>query len=102
MRFRQKISFIAFKKKMTIVELFMNALKKTFNELLRDGLIQYSKSKMDSDEVLWREITQNQSMKGLFQALMLANRNKFFHSHLTVATKLSLRLNITKMQKKQN
>ena len=32
-RFRQKVSYIAFLNKMTIIELFMNAIEKTFWEL---------------------------------------------------------------------
>ena len=44
---------------MTIGELFLNAILKTYNELLDSGLISYSKSKRESDIELFKEITEN-------------------------------------------
>ena len=38
-KFRQKVSYIAFTKKMTIVELFCTAIKKTYTQLLKEGII---------------------------------------------------------------
>ena len=38
-KFRQKISFIAFKKRMTIIELFCTAIQKSYNELAEEGVI---------------------------------------------------------------
>lgn len=39
-KFRIKVSWIAFTKKMTIQELFVNAIKKTYDELAKGGLIK--------------------------------------------------------------
>lgn len=36
-KFRQKISFIAFKYKMTIVELFFHAIIKSYNQMVQEG-----------------------------------------------------------------
>jgi hypothetical protein len=42
-----KISFIAFRKKMTIVELFCTAIKKSYDELVREGHIIVDKKQDD-------------------------------------------------------
>jgi hypothetical protein len=42
-KFRIKISWIAFTKKMTILELFINAIKKTHDELAKEHLINVDK-----------------------------------------------------------
>lgn len=39
-KFRQKISFIAFKKKMSIVELFCDAITRSYNQLVFEGKIK--------------------------------------------------------------
>ena len=39
-KFRQKISFIAFKKKMSIIELFCDAITRSYNQLVFEGKIQ--------------------------------------------------------------
>ena len=39
LKFRQKVSFIAFKNKMTIVELFCNAIAKSYTKLVAEGTI---------------------------------------------------------------
>ena len=38
-RFRQKVSFIAFKHQCTIVELFCRAILKSFEELKKEGYV---------------------------------------------------------------
>ena len=89
-RFRQKISYIAFLKKMTIVELFMDAIDQTFNELLREGRIQYSKTQREIDDKLFMTITQSTSIKGLFTEVMKANEGNFASTHGRVAIKLKI------------
>ena len=54
---------------MTISELFLTAIEKSFNELSREGRLKYKKSERESDEELYDEIAEKHSMKGMFQAL---------------------------------
>ena len=70
-RFRQKISFIAFKKKMSLVELFLLAIQKSFDELLKDGRVYYSENDRKNDDELYNTCVSedNTSMKGLLQGL---------------------------------
>ena len=40
LKFRMKISFIALKKQMTVLELFCNAILKSYVEMVEEGIIQ--------------------------------------------------------------
>tara|TARA_B110000305_G_C19229181_1_gene534363 strand:- start:625 stop:825 length:201 start_codon:yes stop_codon:yes gene_type:complete len=42
-KFRQKISYLAFKKKVTILELFLTAIKKSYLQLCSEGVIKVSR-----------------------------------------------------------
>ena len=97
-RFRQKISFIAFQKKMTICELFLTAILQSFNELLADGRVSYKKNKRKSEENLFKVISKNTNMKGLFSALMLANQKSLAHKNLRAAIKLQMKKQIDEQQ----
>ena len=39
-KFRMKVSWIAFKNKMTILELFCTAILKSYNQMLAEGVIK--------------------------------------------------------------
>ena len=56
MQFRMKISWIAFKKKMTIVELFCSAILKSYNEMVQEGIIIEDKETQESDKLLLQHL----------------------------------------------
>ena len=49
-QFRMKISWLAFKKKMTIVELFCNAILKSYNDMVQEGIIVEDKTTQESNQ----------------------------------------------------
>lgn len=61
---------------MTISELFLRAILKSFYELVDSGRVHYKLSQKAKDEMIYREITESQSMKGLFLHFMEANKIK--------------------------
>ena len=54
---------------MTISELILTAIEKSFKELTIDGRIIYEKSKKESDDELYDVIAERPSMEGMLQAL---------------------------------
>jgi hypothetical protein len=55
-KFRQKISFIAFSKKKTVPEIFYEALLKSFRELVSLNLIPECQPKNSKNDKLYKEI----------------------------------------------
>ena len=45
-----KISWLAFKKKMTIVELFCSAIIKSYNDMVQEGIIVENRETEESDK----------------------------------------------------
>ena len=86
---------------MTLEELFLNAIWKSYNELLKDGRVHYSKSKRTNDQELFSSITENSSMKGLFQALQKANRKTYVDKHLGIAFKLGIMMKVTQLAQEE-
>lgn len=65
LRFRQKISFIAFKHKKTIQELLISQILVSYHHFVNLGVIKYSKNNQCKDHDLYGSITDSCSMKGL-------------------------------------
>ena len=55
-KFRQKISYIAFKNKMTIVEIFITAIKKSYLKLMKEGAINIDQKKFKKDNDCYDEL----------------------------------------------
>lgn len=79
-KFRQKISYIAFTKKMTIVELFCTAIKKTHTQLLKEGLIKIDQEKTDNDNFLYEQLMSGNET--LFKSIISLNMDKIKGSDL--------------------
>lgn len=52
-KFRQKISYLAFKKKATILELFLKAIKKSYLQLCKEGVIKVSLKKFLLEDAIY-------------------------------------------------
>ena len=71
-KFRQKISYIAFKNKVTIMELFLNAIKKSYNELVADGSINFPPDKRAEEDSLYSMICcGKKNLKGTMASIMV-------------------------------
>ena len=76
---------------MTIGELFMRAIMKSFYELVSIGRVHYCLSLRAKDEEIYKEITESTSMKGLFLHLMEANKAKHLQQHFRATLQLGLK-----------
>lgn len=69
-KFRIKISWIAFTKKMTILELFINAIKKTHDELAKEHLINVDKEQSLQVVQLLNKFKENKTITNLFSTII--------------------------------
>ena len=71
-KFRQKISYIAFKNKITIMELFLRAIKKSYNTLVAEGTIQVPPEKQEEEDALYEKICCGRNnLKGTMASIMV-------------------------------
>ena len=75
-KFRIKVSWIAFTKKMTIMELFTRAIQKSYDQLNKEGykgLVQLNKAQILAHDRLFVQIKNDLSIGHLFTKLIEAN-----------------------------
>ena len=75
-KFRQKISYIAFRKKMTIVELFCTAIRKSYVTLVKEGSIEVKQEDLDRDNMLYDQMMSGSNVNALFKTIMKMNAEK--------------------------
>ena len=88
LRFRQKISFIAFKHKKTIQELLLSQFLVSYHHFVKLGIFKYSKHNQCKDHDLYGSITDSCNMKGLFYQIMNHNKHVLKEQHSCVAHSL--------------
>ena len=72
-KLRQKISYIAFKNKVTILELFLNAIKRSYNQLVSEGSIDFPPEKRAEEDGLYSKICLgNNNLKGTMASIMVS------------------------------
>ena len=80
-KFRQKISYIAFKKKMTIMELFLNAIKKSYDQLVAEGVIKRTRKEIADEEELYRMvISEASNLTATMSSIMNHHKAKMIKS----------------------
>ena len=75
-KFRQKISFIAFKYKMTIVELFLHAIIKSYNQMVVEGILKVNKKRDEEELALYDKMMGDNQYKSVFISVMQIHMNK--------------------------
>ena len=74
-KLRFKISFIAFKNKMTIVELFCNSIIKTYNQLVNEGSIVVNEVQLEKQANILSSLKVGNSVKNVLKMIMVMNIN---------------------------
>ena len=74
-KLRFKISFIAFKNKMTIVELFCNSIIKTYNQLVNEGSIVVNEVYLEKQANILSSLKVGNSVKNVLKMIMVMNIN---------------------------
>ena len=81
-KFRQKISYLAFKKKSTIMELFLNAIKKSHNQLRAEGVIQVcAQTKAGEDALYNMVISEHYNLSETMSSINKQRLLQESHSH---------------------
>ena len=75
-KFRQKISFIAFKKKMSIIELFCDAITRSYNQLVFEGKIQIDELNLVRQNQVYDQMMNGTEVRSLFINIMKLNVEK--------------------------
>ena len=73
MKFRMKISWLAFKNKMTILELFCTAILKSYTQMVAEGSIKINKSQLKLDNKLFQYLTNGLKIKDIFNCIIKIN-----------------------------
>ena len=93
---RMKISFIAFKKGVTVVELFLNAILLSYKTLVKADIIKPYNDRKKAEKYLFKQICKNSNstlklivMENMFRMGRLDDLNNnpetFFESHNNAA-----------------
>ena len=82
MKFRMKISWLAFKNRMTVLELFCTAILKSYNQLVSEGIIQTNKDQFKLDNKLFQYLHNGLKIKDIFNCIIKINIPKMKDSVL--------------------
>ena len=86
------------KNNQTIIQLFLASILRSFNELVRLGVIKYPSKREQQDNEVYNHIVDSCSMKGLFQEIMKSNEDVLTKKgNVKIAFKLALRLKARRM-----